>query len=127
MSQFLDKIADRLLRKFPEKMDNVAVVLPSKKETVVFEILSVQENKATDFFTPVFSVEEFVEKLSDLNVLDNISLQFSFVSILFGASSSANRFFFDEFLNWSHMLLHDFNEVDRSLVDPKPFFSILNK
>ena len=34
---------------------------------------------------------------------------------------------FDEFLDWSHMLLQDFNEVDRSLVDPEAIFSNLRE
>jgi len=34
MMAFLDKIADRLLSKFPVSMEGVAVVLPSKRAVV---------------------------------------------------------------------------------------------
>ena len=34
MIAFLDKIADRLLKKFPETMEGVLVVLPSKRAVV---------------------------------------------------------------------------------------------
>ena len=34
MKVFLDEIADRLLSKFPENMEGVAVVLPSKRAVV---------------------------------------------------------------------------------------------
>ena len=34
MIAFLDKIAARLLQKFPENMEKVAVVLPSKRAVV---------------------------------------------------------------------------------------------
>ena len=34
MRPFLDKIAERLLKKFPKDMGNVAVVLPSKRAVV---------------------------------------------------------------------------------------------
>ena len=34
MSPFLEKIADRLFMKFPEGMDGIAVVLPSKRSVV---------------------------------------------------------------------------------------------
>ena len=34
MKPFLEKIADRLLKKFPKKMDSIAVVLPSKRSVV---------------------------------------------------------------------------------------------
>ena len=32
MIPFLEKIADKLLQKFPDSMENVAVVLPSKEQ-----------------------------------------------------------------------------------------------
>ena len=34
MIPFLEKIADRLLRKFPHNMEDVAVILPSKRAVV---------------------------------------------------------------------------------------------
>ena len=36
MKPFLEKIADRLLRKFPTSMEGTAVVLPSKRVVVFF-------------------------------------------------------------------------------------------
>ena len=126
MRPFLDKIAERLLRKFPEKMDNVAVVLPSKRAVVFLKHYLSKKIKQPIFLPQFFSVEEFVEELSDLNVLDNISLQFHlYQSYLAHPPQQIDSF--DEFLNWSHMLLHDFNEVDRSLVDPKAIFSNLKQ
>tara|TARA_E500000331_G_scaffold289693_1_gene285507 strand:+ start:1889 stop:4696 length:2808 start_codon:yes stop_codon:yes gene_type:complete len=126
MRPFLDKIAERLLSRFPEKMDSVAVVLPSKRAVVFLKHYLSKKIKKPIFLPQFFSVEEFVEELSDLNVLDNISLQFHlYQSYLAHPPQVADSF--DEFLNWSHMLLHDFNEVDRSLVDPKAIFSNLKQ
>ena len=34
MIPFLEKIADRLLQKFPDNMENIAIVLPSKRGVV---------------------------------------------------------------------------------------------
>ena len=38
MIPFLEKIADRLLQKFPDNMENVAIVLPSKKSNLFDDI-----------------------------------------------------------------------------------------
>ena len=32
---------------------------------------------------------------------------------------------FDDFLSWSNVLLHDFNEIDRNLVDAKSIYTNL--
>ena len=69
-----------------------------------------------------FSIEEFIENLSNLKVLDNLSLQFYlYQSYLKNPPQQADSF--DKFMNWSSMLLHDFNEVDRNLVDAKHIFT----
>jgi len=78
MRPFLDKIAERLLKKFPEDMGNVAIVLPSKR-AIVFLKHYLSKKILKPFFLPqFFSVEEFVEHLSGLKVLDNISLKLFF-------------------------------------------------
>ena len=34
MKAFLEKISERLVKKFPDSMENVAIVLPSKRSVV---------------------------------------------------------------------------------------------
>ena len=76
MKPFLDKIAERLLQKFPNSMEGVAVVLPSKRAIVFFKHYLSQKLDKPIFLPQFYSIEEFTEKLSGLEVLDNISLQF---------------------------------------------------
>ena len=126
MRPFLDKIAERLLKKFPNDMGSVAVVLPSKRAVVFLKHYLSQKISKPIFLPQFFSVEEFVEHLSGLKVMDNISLQFHlYQSYLAHPPKEVDSF--DEFLNWSNVLLHDFNEVDRSMVDAKVIFSNLEK
>ena len=80
MKPFLEKIADRLLKKFPEKMDSIAVVLPSKR-SVVFLKKYLSEKIIKPIFLPQFySIEEFIEKISELKVIDN-DLIYNFICI----------------------------------------------
>ena len=126
MKPFLDKIAERLLKKFPRDLGNVALVLPSKRAVVFLKHYLSKKIKRPIFLPQFFSVEEFVEELSDLKVMDNISLQFYlYQSYLAHPTKEADSF--DEFLSWSNILLHDFNEVDRSMVGAKSIFSNLKK
>ena len=124
MIPFLDKIADRLLEKFPHNMENVAVVLPSKRAVVFFKYyLSKKINKPI-FLPEFFSIEEFIEKLSGLQVLDNISLQFRLFQTYLKCPPKKQDTF-DDFLKWSNVLLHDFNEIDRNLVDAQAIYTNL--
>ena len=124
MIAFLDKIADRLLSKFPVSMEGVAVVLPSKRAVVFLKHYLSQKIKQPIFLPDFYSIEEFTEKLSGLTVLDNISLQFKlYQSYLAFPPKKIDSF--DDFLSWSNVLLHDFNEIDRNLVDAKSIYTNL--
>ncbi len=121
---FLDKIADRLLSKFPTSLEGVAVVLPSKRAVVFLKHYLSQKIKQPIFLPDFYSIEEFTEKLSGLTVLDNISLQFKLYQsyIAFPPKKIDS---FDDFLSWSNVLLHDFNEIDRNLVDARSIYTNL--
>ena len=124
MKPFLEKIADRLLGKFPESMEGVAVVLPSKRAVVFLKHYLSQKITKPIFLPEFYSIEEFTEQLSGLQVLDNISLQFKlYQSYIKHPPKKTDSF--DDFLKWSNVLLHDFNEIDRSLVDAKSIYSNL--
>jgi hypothetical protein len=124
MMAFLDKIADRLLSKFPTSLEGVAVVLPSKRAVVFLKHYLSKKIKQPIFLPDFYSIEEFTEKLSGLTVLDNISLQFKLYQsyIAFPPKKIDS---FDDFLSWSNVLLHDFNEIDRNLVDARSIYTNL--
>ena len=126
MKAFLEKIAERLVKKFPDSMENIAIVLPSKR-SVIF--LKHHLSKLIDkpiFLPKFFSIEEFIEELSEYRVVDNLSLQFYlYHSYLETPPSQIDTF--EKFMSWSSMLLHDFNEIDRSLIDAKSVFTNLKQ
>lgn len=124
MIAFLDKIATRLLSKFPNGMEGVSVVLPSKRAVVFLKHYLSQKIDKPIFLPEFYSIEEFTEQLSGLKVLDNISLQFRlYQTYLNNPPKQADSF--DDFLKWSNVLLHDFNEIDRNLVDAKSIYTSL--
>ena len=124
MKAFLENIAERLIKKYPEKMEGVAVVLPSKRSVVFLKHYLSKLIDKPIFLPQFYSIEEFIEGISGYKVLDNLSLQFYLYQAYLQSSPSATDSF-EKFMSWSNMLLHDFNEVDRNLVDAKLIFSNL--
>ena len=124
MKPFLEKIADRLMLKFPDNMDEIAVVLPSKRSVVFLKYYLSQKITKPVFLPKFFSIEEFIEDISDLKVVDNISLQF-YLYQSYLVSSIKKHDSFNDFLNWSSMLLYDFNDIDTNIVDAKSLYGNL--
>ena len=122
MKPFLEEIAERLIGKFPDHMDKIAVVLPSKRSVVFLKNYLSKKISKPIFLPNFFSIEEFIENISGLKVIDNISLQFhlynSYIEV-----TDANRDKFYEFLNWSNILIQDFNDIDTNMVDSKSLFT----
>ena len=126
MTPFLDKIADRLLDKFPHGMEDIAIVFPSKRAVVFFKYYLSKKIENPVFLPDFYSIEEFIENLSGLRVLDNMSLQFRLYETYLKYPPK-NKETFSDFLKWSNILLHDFNDIDKSLVDAESIYSNLNQ
>ena len=122
MIPFLEKIAERLLKKYPKNMDKIAVVLPSKRSVVFLKNYLSKKITKPIFLPEFFSIEEFIENISGLRVIDNVSLQFYLYNSYLKVSNSNSDKFLD-FLNWSNIMLQDFNDIDTNMVDAKSLFT----
>ena len=124
MKPFLEKIAERLVEKYSTNMHQVHIVLPSKRAIVFLKNYISKKIKKAVFLPKITSIEDFILEVSNLEILDNISLQFKLYQSYKRVSKKSTDSF-DEFLKWSTILLNDFNDIDRNIVDAKQLFTNL--
>ena len=72
----------------------------------------------------ILSIEDFVEQLSGLRYATPTKLLFSLYEAYLDQEGIEKESFF-EFSKWGQMLLQDFNEIDRYLIDTEAFFDYL--
>lgn len=124
-NSFLDKIAIQILQDFPENFDNLTLVLPNKRARV-FLIEKLKNQTSKTFFAPnIISIEELIYEISGIKSIDNIELLFCFYEVYKILTPVENAQDFETFSNWAKMLLGDFNEIDRYLLNPNHVFSYL--
>ena len=124
-STFLDKIVNHLLQKYSENLSEIVIVLPNKRAKV-FLLDKLKNHFENYFFAPqIVSIEEFVQELSGFRAIDNIELLFEFYQVYLRLNNSESPQNFDQFSNWATILLQDFNEIDRYLIEPNYVFSYL--
>lgn len=122
---FLDKLVSHLLQKYSENLSEIVVVLPNKRAKV-FLLDKLKFHFENYFFAPkIISIEEFVQELSGVRSIDNIELLFEFYHIYLQLNNTETVQNFDQFSNWAKILLQDFNEIDRYLIEPNYVFSYL--
>ena len=124
MQTFIDEVVDQVWEKF-ESMEDLTFILPSKRAgTFLKDAISKKAGK-TIFAPAVFSIEEFIEKVSRLSYATSTEQLFELYTAYL-QTGDYEKDSFDAFLTWGQTLLQDFNEIDRYLIDADALFSNLS-
>ncbi len=106
-------------------ISEITFILPSKRAGGFLMQELRKEILKTQFAPRILDVEEFIQELSNLSIIDNTELLFKSYEAYLGTPSIAEKDDFETYSTWANTLINDFNEIDRYLVEPKPFFSYL--
>lgn len=124
-TSFLGKIAISVLQDYSERLIDLTIVLPNKRAKVfLIEALKNQANQ-TIICPNIISVEDFVQQIAFVRSVDSVELLFEFYEVYLSITDKQNQQPFELFANWAKMLLQDFNEIDRYLLDPSHVLSYL--
>jgi len=125
MESFIREVLQKL-KKSDTPLSEITFILPSKRagSYLINELSSISDK---NLFSPtIYSIEEFTEVVSGLDAIDNTSSLFEFYDVYEEQTNEATREDFETFITWAQALIHDFNEIDRYLIDYKPFFDYLS-
>ena len=124
MHSFLELVLHQLKTEYP-KLENITFVVPSRRaSTFLNKHLAAHITKPV-FAPHIFSIEEFIADIANLNYVSNTELLFelyaSYSSLKLNEPDD-----FNSFLKWGQTLLQDFNEINRYLVNHQSLFSYLS-
>lgn len=123
MSAFLKEIAEKVASY--EKLYEWTFVFPNRRAGLFFQkYLSLLISKPS--WSPnIISIESLFSSLSDLREPDRLSLIFRLYNVYKGVMNGAESF--DKFYFWGEMLLRDFDEVDKYMVNAPLLFKDLSR
>ena len=123
---FLSKTSQYIIDKYKDNTEKLCIVLPNRRASL-FLRKHIAENLGKNIWAPkIFSIEDFIEAISDYRLSDNVSLLFHIYKIHQEIEGKDARDF-DDFMSMGEILLHDFNEADLYLVDVEGMFSYLSE
>ncbi|MBL7884423.1 MAG: PD-(D/E)XK nuclease family protein [Bacteroidia bacterium] len=124
MQSFLEKTVDYLYKKYGDDVSKLCIVLPNRRAGLFLKThLSKKINKT--FWAPeIYATEDFVDVLSGLQSADTTTLLFELFECI-KEHNPQQKETFDEFSKWAPILVNDFNEIDRYMVDYKQLFGNL--
>ena len=103
-------------------ISDTVFILPSKRAGLFLKKELSKLTNATVFAPTIYSIEEFVENLSQLKSVSHTEILFHFYSCFIALSKNNPSDNFETFSQWATVLIQDFNEIDRYLVPPEKIF-----
>ncbi|MDO1502060.1 PD-(D/E)XK nuclease family protein [Winogradskyella maritima] len=124
MQTFIDEVLKSVLSKSFD-FKNLIFVLPSKRAGTQLKKSLAESVTETTFSPLILSIEEFVEQLSELNPISNTELLFEFYKVYLKVTPQKDVESFESFAKWAQIIIQDFNEIDRYLIESNQIFDYL--
>ena len=123
MQTFLQLVAQDLYQKIGNDLSRVAIVFPNKRASLFFnEYLAMQSDRP--IWSPAYvSISELFRQLSPWKSGDPIRLVCELYKVFREETRSEETL--DNFYFWGDLLISDFDDVDKNLVDADRLFSNL--
>ena len=127
MKSFIEETLDQLLSQSTFNLSKTTFILPSKRAGSFLKHILKQKVSGSAFAPQVLSTEEFIEKITSLQTIDNTESLFKFYQVYKKITPKEEQEDFETFYGWAQTLVYDFNEIDRYLIDAEHFFSYLSR
>ena len=120
MIPFLYNVAQAYYNKYGAAVSRYTFVSPNRRAGLFFQKYLAEIAQKPIFSPSILTISDLFERLSGYKKADRIEMLFLLYDIYIDISKSSETF--DEFLYWGDMLLNDFDDVDKYLVDAKQLF-----
>lgn len=121
MIPFLYNVAEAFFKQYGNKVSGFTFVFPNRRAGLFFQKYLSQIAKRPVFSPEILTISDLFTRLSGLETADRIEQLFILYDSYKNLSGTEETF--DEFLFWGEMLLNDFDDVDKYLVDARQLFS----
>lgn len=122
MPGFLSRLAETVLQKHGADLSRVALVFPTRRAGLFFRKELARRLEGPAWSPRIFAIQDFMSTLSELTIPDSVTLLFDLYAVY-------RRYFpeepFERFYPWGEVMLRDFDEIDRNLVDAEKIFALV--
>ncbi len=120
MNTFHHQLAARIEASDIRSLGNQCYVFPTKRGGVFFKRALIERFGKQNFMLPaIYSIEDFVQKLTGLTISDELTLLFHLFKIYQAKQTDLQ---FDDFYAWGKIILKDYDEIDRYMADAKRIY-----
>ncbi len=126
MTPFLKLVAEYIHEHHQTETDSLCIILPNKRGALYLKQHLASVFKKTIWLPTIISAEDLVSQLSGLEQADSVDLICD-LYVAYCAVLKDKAEPFDAFAKWGNLMLQDFNEADRYLVDTNALYQNLKE
>ncbi len=120
MQAILDSLARYLAKAPGGEAARTRIVLPNRRAGLFLQRNLARYSTSVSWSPEIYAINDFIGELSQLDLCDPVEAVFLLHDIHKGLKDNAEPL--DEFYHWGEIMLHDFDEMDKYLVDPLLLF-----
>ena len=124
MKTFLNESIVRILKENKD-LSEITVILPTRRLCSIFISLLGKEINSPQFSPNVYSIKDFIAKLSDLTKASKTQEYLYLYKVYKEVFKNNPTEDFENFIKWAPKLISDFNKIDTNIIDSKLIFKDL--
>jgi len=118
---FLQQIAELFYDKYGSAIQRIAFIFPNRRAGLFFRKYLSEAARKPIFSPSILTISDLFQQFNSRQIVDNIKLLFMLFEEYTRHSGTEESF--DDFFHWGAMIVSDFDEVDKYLVDARQLFS----
>lgn len=120
MKPFLYQVATLFYQQYGAEIHRLAFVFPNRRAGLFFQKYLSEISEIPLFSPSILTINDLFMQLSGMHPADKIQMLFRLYELYKQRSGSSESF--DEFIYWGEMLLNDFDDIDKYMVDARMLF-----
>jgi CRISPR/Cas system-associated exonuclease Cas4 (RecB family) len=124
MKPFVDRIAEKVLE-HNLSFEHLTIIVPSQRMIAYLERALFQAVGKPILLPKIQTIDTWMQQLVAEPVIDKTQALFELYRIFEANPIEHDLNSFDSFMTWGHLLLSDFDEIDRYLIQPEQLFKNL--
>ncbi|TAF64283.1 MAG: PD-(D/E)XK nuclease family protein [Cytophagales bacterium] len=120
MQSFLEQVADDLAQKYAQDISKFCILMPTKRSGLVFR--NILEKKGFAQIPFIYAIDDFVPLVLNTSYTGQVTLLLELYDTFRSLEPLTTL---DKFSAWGYVLLKDFDQIDRNLIDAKELFTNL--
>lgn len=121
MQPFLESLAIHLIRQGGPDLGDLRIILPNRRSGLFLQHHLAHHSQGVQWAPRICAINDYINEISELQPADPVELLFILYDIYSGMVDQPDPF--DQFYFWGEIMLRDFDELDKYLVDAGMLFT----